>query len=388
MAEKVQKGVFIIVLALVISVRPVVTSSADHRYSVGDNVPLYANKVGPLNNPSETYEYFDFPFCLPDLGLFTYPLFVYVKDQVIRKKESLGEVLNGDRFTNSMYELKFREDKTNEDLCKKTLTREEVAKFRDSVRNEFYFQMYYDNLPLWGFIGKVEDPWILNATGPRYYLFKHVNFDILFNKDRVIEIYAFNDPNHAVDISEDNETNIQFTYSVFWKATSAEFEKRMQRYSKSSLLPKHFQIHWFSIINSIAIIVLLVGLFSTLFLRTLKNDLKKCSNEDEDEDTEKEELSWKNLHGDVFRFPPHTSLFCAILATGTQILTMISFVFVLSFLGVLYPFNRGALYTFIVAIYAATSVLAGYNAASFRAKLAGPRQAVVCEAISYVFAIV
>jgi hypothetical protein len=36
-----------------------------HRYRPGDAVPLYANKVGPFHNPSETYRYFDLPFCAP-----------------------------------------------------------------------------------------------------------------------------------------------------------------------------------------------------------------------------------------------------------------------------------------------------------------------------------
>jgi len=40
---------------------------SDHRYKEGDRVPLYANKVGPFHNPSETYRYYDLPFCAPGL---------------------------------------------------------------------------------------------------------------------------------------------------------------------------------------------------------------------------------------------------------------------------------------------------------------------------------
>lgn len=39
----------------------------------------YANKVGPFSNPSETYQYFDLPFCRPEGGL-------------EHKPETLGEV--------------------------------------------------------------------------------------------------------------------------------------------------------------------------------------------------------------------------------------------------------------------------------------------------------
>lgn len=35
--------------------------------------------------------------------------------------------------------------------------------------------------------------------------------------------------------------------------------------------------------------------------------------------TDEEESGWKYIHGDVFRFPPQKSLFCAFVGTGTQV---------------------------------------------------------------------
>nr|DAD28829.1 TPA_asm: hypothetical protein HUJ06_030297 [Nelumbo nucifera] len=89
-----------------------------------------------------------------------------------------------------------------------------------------------------------------------------------------------------------------------------------------------------------------------------------------DEEEDMQEVGWKHIHGDVFRFPPYTSLFCAVLGTGTQLLTLVFFVFVLVFLGVLYPYNRGALSSSLVIIYAITSLIGGYVASSFHAQLA------------------
>lgn len=37
----------------------------------------------------------------------------------------------------------------------------------------------------------------------KYYLFTHIDFDIKYNDDRVIEINVLADPNQAIDISED-----------------------------------------------------------------------------------------------------------------------------------------------------------------------------------------
>lgn len=196
---------------------------------------------------------------------------------MIPKKESIGEVLNGDRLANTLYELKFSVNKSNVVLCHKKLSRDEVANFRNAIINDFYFQMYYDDLPFWGFIGKVEDEnWTLDGKRPMYFLFNHVQFDVLYNDNQVTEIRAFSDPNHAVDITEDVELDFEFTYSAFWNEEApTQHKSRTARYSKASLLPLQQKIHWFSFINSIVIIVLLTGFFVMVLMQRLKNDLRK-----------------------------------------------------------------------------------------------------------------
>lgn len=178
-------------------------------------------------------------------------------------------------MTNTIYELNFHEQKSRKTLCWKKLKVAEIAKFRDAVIKDFYFQMYYDDLPLWAFVGKVEESWTLDQKSPKYYLFKHVQFDALYNDNQIIEVQAFSDPNHVLDITEDVETEVEFTYSVNWTATSAKFENRMGKFSKASLLPIRQKIHWFSFINSIVIIVLLMGFLTLLIMRHLKNDLRR-----------------------------------------------------------------------------------------------------------------
>ena len=75
------------------------------------------------------------------------------------------------------------------------------------MREDYYFQMYYDDLPIWGFIGKVEK--VLGGQEPvlRYYLFTHVHFDIAYNDYQVIEINVSTDPSHTLDISPDELVN-------------------------------------------------------------------------------------------------------------------------------------------------------------------------------------
>ncbi|XP_064961284.1 transmembrane 9 superfamily member 3 [Musa acuminata AAA Group] len=327
----------------------------NHRYKEGDHVPLYANKVGPFHNPSETYRYYDLPFCSPE--------------HVTEKTEALGEVLNGDRLVDAPYELNFLEEQRSKSLCKKNLSKEDVAKFRHAVSKDYYFEMYYDDLPLWGFLGKIEE--VKTDSGKdKYFLFKHIHFNILYNDDRVIEINVQTDPNINVDISEDRKLDVEFLYSVTWKNTDISFEERMAKYSRTSSMPQHLEIHWFSIVNSCVTVLLLTGFLATILMRVLKNDFVKYSLIEESLE-DQEDSGWKYIHGDVFRFPKNKSLFSAIIGSGTQLLVLTMFIFLLALVGVFYPYNRGALYTALVVIYALTSGIAGYTASSFYMQLEG-----------------
>jgi len=350
-------AVVVLLLMLLFGADQVRSSASDHRYKEGEAVPLYANKVGPFHNPSETYRYFDLPFCSPD--------------NVKEKKEALGEVLNGDRLVSAPYKLDFRIEKDSELVCKKTLSKEEVARFREAVDKDYYFQMYYDDLPLWGFIGKVEKEG-KEPSEYRYFLYKHIQFNIFYNKDRVIEINVQTDARNVVDLTDDNkdEVDVDFLYTVKWKETSVPYEKRMDKYSQSSSLPHHLEIHWFSIINSCVTVLLLTGFLATILMRVLKNDFVKYAH-DEESAEDQEETGWKYIHGDVFRYPKYKSLFAAALGSGSQLFTLTVFIFVLALVGVFYPYNRGALFTALVVIYALTSGIAGYIATSFYCQLEG-----------------
>ncbi|KAI9083444.1 hypothetical protein K1719_034658 [Acacia pycnantha] len=120
--------------------------------------------------------------------------------------------------------------------------------------------MYYDDLPIWGFLGKFdnEEGKEDDPTLSKVYLFNHLHFKILYNKDRIIDVIVRSDQNALVDLTEDREVGVDFTYSVKWIQTDIPFEKRMEKYSQASTLPHHLEIHWFSIINSCVTSPLLV----------------------------------------------------------------------------------------------------------------------------------
>ncbi|PON79243.1 Nonaspanin [Parasponia andersonii] len=58
--------------------------------------------VGPFENPSETYRYFDLPFCQPQ------------PENLKEKKQTLGELLSGDHLFKAPYQLEFLVDKDSE----------------------------------------------------------------------------------------------------------------------------------------------------------------------------------------------------------------------------------------------------------------------------------
>lgn len=332
-------------------------SESNRKYQIRDDVPLYANKVGPFNNPSETYQYYDLPFCLPK--------------KLKPKIEDLGEVIEGDRMVNTPYDVRFAVNKTGEKLCReKILSVEDVRKFRKAVQEDYYFQMFYDDLPIWGYIGTKEPVGEAGKDEVRYLLFTHIRFDVKYNNDRVIEISVTADRQETVDITEDKQVNVEFSFSTMWTEVSTPYEKRREKYDKISIQPKHLEIHWFSIINSCVTVLLLTGFLATILMRVLKNDFIKYTREDESAE-EQEETGWKYIHGDVFRFPPYPIWFCAMIGAGTQLLVLVLLVFGLALLGLFYHYNRGNIYTACIVLYALTAGISGYVSAHLHRQMGG-----------------
>ena len=101
---------------------------------------------------------------------------------------------------------------------------------------------------------------------------------------------------------------------------------------------------------------------------------------------DQEDYGWKLIHGDVFRFPPFKSLFCAFIGLGFQSLAIMFALLLLALVGVFYPNNGGTLYTAAIVLYALTSgtafvclcnrsVLGGFVSASFYKQFNGDKWA-------------
>ncbi|XP_052104536.1 transmembrane 9 superfamily member 2-like isoform X2 [Mytilus californianus] len=165
----------------------------------------------------------------------------------------------------------------------------------------------------------------------------------------------------ALGIGADT-TDIAFnyTYSVTWETNeNIKWSSRWDYILKS--MP-NTNIQWFSIMNSLVIVLFLSGMVAMIMLRTLHKDIARYNQMDNSEDAQ-EEFGWKLVHGDVFR-PPRKGMMLAVLnGNGVQIFCMTLITLVFACLGFLSPANRGALMTCSLVLYVCLGTPAGYVSA-------------------------
>lgn len=150
---------------------------------------------------------------------------------------------------------------------------------------------------------------------------------------------------------------VYWTYSVTWQESPIIWGARWDAYFKMV----DSQIHWFSIVNSLMVVLFLSGMVAMIMMRTLHRDFGVYNAVDLDET--QEESGWKLVHGDVFRSPRHPMVLAALLGTGVQTLCMVGVVMVFAVLGFLSPANRGGLMTSMVVLLMFMGAFAGYYAA-------------------------
>jgi len=161
--------------------------------------------------------------------------------------------------------------------------------------------------------------------------------------------------NSDVPQEVEGKKEIVFTYDVEFKPSDVKWASRWDTY----LLMADDQIHWFSIINSLMIVLFLSGMVAMIMLRTLYRDISKY-NQLETQEEALEETGWKLVHGDVFRPPIKSDLLCVYVGTGVQFFGMIVVTMSFAVLGFLSPSNRGGLMTAMLLLWVLMGLPAGY----------------------------
>lgn len=336
-------GLFVVLLS-----QGVAGDEKTQRYTESEPVTLWVNKIGPYENPQETYSYYTLPFCKVN------------PDKWETRWAGLGETLEGNSLVKSDYAIKFKKNIAEPTVVCSTKVDEEVQDmFEYAVENHYWYNLVLDELPIWAMVGETR----ANSSDPDgdSLVYLHKRFSIAYNQDRVIEVNMTNENPTPLHLN----SKLDFTYEVNWVETDKKFSHRFNRYLDQDFF--EHQIHWFSIFNSFMMVIFLVGLVGLILMRTLKSDYSKYSKQFDEEDgmaDAPEDSGWKQVQGDVFRFPPYLPLFCGLVGTGVQLIMMVYCTTILSTIGTLY-IGRGAVSTTAVVVYALSSFVGGFVSGRF-----------------------
>ncbi|KAF3652067.1 Transmembrane 9 superfamily member 9 [Capsicum annuum] len=356
----------------------------------GDPLIVKVNKLTSTKTQLP-YSYYTLPYCTPD--------------KIVDSAENLGEVLRGDRIENSPYEFHMREPQMCNVVCAIVLNAKTAKEFKEKIEDEYRVNMILDNLPLVMPIKRPDLDTTVYQHGyhiglkrqyagskeEKYFIHNHLTFTVKFHKDpqsdaaRVVgfEVRPFSvkheydgewngknrlttcDPHAKRTVTSsdspqevDDKKEIIFTYDVEFEESDIKWASRWDTY----LLMADDQIHWFSIVNSLMIVLFLSGMVAMIMLRTLYRDISKY-NQLETQEEAQEETGWKLVHGDVFRPPINSDLLCVYVGTGVQFFGMTVVTMTFAVLGFLSPSNRGGLMTAMLLLWAFMGVFAGYASA-------------------------
>ncbi|CAG8625925.1 5365_t:CDS:2 [Ambispora gerdemannii] len=345
---------------------------APHDYREGDPVELVVNSLTPIIGPNTQqlksvipYDYYheQLHFCLPT-----------VKEG---QSESLGSILFGDRIFNSPYELRMLQEQHCSVLCQVTVPQKDAKFINDRIRENYAINWLIDSLPA---ARSKTDP----RSGEQFYsigfelgdqqnhqtrpqLYNHYQIKIEYHTQdnihyRVVGVLVTpkskkttlskNETNcetkEQLTLNENTDNTIVYTYDVEWAPSDKAWATRWDSYLHV-FDPK---IHWFSLVNSIVIVLFLTGMVAMILLRALHKDISRYN-----------QIDAQLVHGDVFRPPTNTMLLAVLLGSGAQLFFMTAVTLVFAVLGFLSPSNRGSLATVMIILYMLFASVSGYVSA-------------------------
>ncbi|KAM7542392.1 hypothetical protein Aperf_G00000013192 [Anoplocephala perfoliata] len=342
-------------------------------YGLGDDISVKAVKVWSSNTqmPIDFYNYLS--FCNLE-GKHSY------------ENLNIGEVLRGDRVVEAPFKITMLKPVKCQSACKTlSLTAEKVDDLIHLVDNDYIVNLDVDDLPVavehsFGAHSQLEIGYRVGLKiADDVYFNNHLKFLIKYHevngRYRIVGVTVepmsiqpegfINNQDGTCEFKAGQRgplilkrhTSIQFpfTYEVEWVPSDIEWASRWDVY----LITGDGQIHWFSIINSIIIIIFLTAVMGVILLKTLRRDIASYNREEDSEEII-EESGWKLVHGDVFRPPRRSALLAAFVGSGVQLLCMTFIVLFFAMLGMLSPASRGALLSAVIFTYVFMGAVAGY----------------------------
>ena len=334
----------------------ITSTEYNHHYEKSDHVQLWANTVGPYHNRQETYEYYALPFCRGS----------FEKGVSHRHHDNIGDALQGVELTSTGIEIKFLESKEKEQYCEIDVDDSVYEQLKYAIENHYWFQMYMDDLPIWGIVGEINKNEEENSE-KEYSIWTHKKFEIGYNKDQIVDIQLTSE--HKVKLTKN--TKIPFTVEIIWKESSTKFSDRYEKYLDHQFF--QHRIHWFSIFNSFMMVIFLVGLVSMILMRTLRRDYQRYAKDGDLDEMERDlgdEYGWKQVHGDVFRPAAHRQIFAAFVGSGVHLCCSVIAVIGMIIFFELYT-EHGSIMSYAIFTYAVLSPVNGYTSAGLYARMGG-----------------
>mmetsp|Transcript_4729 Transcript_4729/g.19269 ORF Transcript_4729/g.19269 Transcript_4729/m.19269 type:complete len:656 (-) Transcript_4729:730-2697(-) len=402
---------------------------APREYKYMEKVELKVNKLTSIHTQIP-YDYYSHKFCKPRGGVKT-------------SAENLGEFLSGDRIENSPYVLLMRQDEFCKILCTQKLTAAAAQQFKHSIDEAYHHNWIVDNIPAASVIDTEQYVTTSYSRGfpvgyydrvvAKHYLYNHASIVVEYheaveNGNRIVGFYVepFSiehkfpegydahskdaegrqvapetcsteramdlDLAHKADhLFVEKNAKVLYTYDVVWRSSEIRWASRWDIYlSMDNAVPK--KVHWFSIVNSLMIVVCLTGMVAMILARNLRRDISQynrvaASEEDAAAlDDPHEETGWKLVHQDVFR-PPATCpmLLCVGVGSGCQVFLMALATIAFAAVGFVSPANRGSLMVVMLMLYVCMGSFAGYHCARLYKTFKGQRwqKATVLTALLY-----
>ncbi len=356
-----------------------------YSYKKNDTITL---SVGSMNSIETQipYDYYYLETCRPD--------------EIVKEPDNLGEILTGDISYKTNLKFQIGKDEYCQELCVKKFDKFNVNLYKWFMGRNYATSWYVDKLPAGRkhikdletmksevhYLGGIPLGWIQTQPdgSSDYKIYNHMTYTIQLHDEghEMYTIVGFNIMPFSLNqnstehkkCGNKEEANkkfrsesqslvdgdVLFTYDVIFELSNVAFSSRWDHY----LHLQNDNIHWFSLINSSLIILILSFILLHIFCRALKKDIDIYNTRVTGEDFI-DEFGWKQVCNDVFRRPPGRMFLAAIIGSGIQLSAMTFYTLVFAIFGFLNPEKRGSLLMIMIFLFVFMGVIAGYFASRF-----------------------
>jgi transmembrane 9 superfamily protein 2/4 len=372
-------------------------------YNPDDQVWMYADLV-ESKKTQVPYEFYDLPGC--PLPLENAP------QKKHRMRKNLGSRLQGHDMKPAPFEFFVKKNKACTPMCMVKLTGKKLRWMRRLIERQYRVQLQLDGLPVLmrskelnyavrGYPVGFKAPPTPNGSQKQkndIFVYNHLKFAITYHEDPSqfdgIRVTGFdvhpvsithqapasgpvkpettvstcagfgveNNPEKYLALSYDVDASVDiiYSYDIQWISNDLEWTDRWDVYLVGA---PDDDIHYYSIVNSLMIVLFMTGAIATIMIRTLRKDISGY-NELQTIEEAQEETGWKLVHGDVFRPPEFSPMFLSVLVgTGAQIGCAFVFALCLTILKITNSMNKGQVLTSVILLYVLCGSVAGYLSA-------------------------